>query len=61
MKKVKVVNGLVIARWFNKSDAASGYQIFTKEEYAYGQGYRSQEWETSTLEEAIEWAKGWKA
>ena len=30
------------------------FQLFTKDEYAYGKGYRTVKWETATLKEAKE-------
>lgn len=31
------------------------FKIYTAEEWAYGKGYRSAEWEACSLEEAKEW------
>ena len=50
MKKVRTYKGFVIAL-----EKASGrYQLFTKEEWAYGHGCRYPEHDTCTIGEAIE-------
>ena len=54
MKKVKTVKGLVIAQ-----SKDGEFHIFTKEEYSCGEGFRMEEWNTTSLEEALEWARGY--
>jgi len=54
MKKVKTIKGLVIAQ-----SKDGEFHIFTKDEYSQGEGFRSEEWNTTNLAEAIEWAKGY--
>jgi hypothetical protein len=52
MKKIRTYKGFVIA--YDKETAS--YQVFTKDEWAYGKGYRTAEWEGCTsLAEAMQW------
>ena len=59
MKKIKQVNGLIIAECNDKEAILLGskYAIFTSEEYAYGPGCRSEEWQADSLKEAEDWCK----
>jgi hypothetical protein len=50
MKRIKQHKGHVIAL-----DKEGRYQIFTKEEYAYGEGMRYPEWDAGSVEEAVQW------
>jgi hypothetical protein len=54
MKKVKTVKGMVIAQ-----SKDGEYHIFTKDEWSCGEGFRSEEWSTTGLNEAVEWARGY--
>lgn len=56
MKKIKTLRGYIIAE---TKDHPHGYTIlvFTKEEYAYGDGCRYPEWECDSIEEALEWIR----
>ena len=54
MKKICMINGNVIAL----DEKTSTYSVFTKEEYAYGEGYRYPEFDgMETIEEAKEQAR----
>jgi hypothetical protein len=54
MKKIKVVNNMVID--FDKKTAE--YSVFTKDEYSYGEGCRYSEYDGITkIEEAEEMAR----
>lgn len=55
MKKVKQYKGFVIA--YSTDDKA--YHIFTKEEWSYGKGYRYEEHETGSIEEAIDFIENY--
>jgi hypothetical protein len=61
LKKVKKVNGLIIAEYSTNESKENGYShaVFTEDEFAYGSGLRSEEWQASNLQEAIEWAKSY--
>jgi hypothetical protein len=49
MKKVKTYKGFVITK--NQSNE---YQVFTKEEWSYGDGYRTAEFDCCSEKECIE-------
>lgn len=56
MKKIRIYKGFVIAI----GKAVNGHYdlchyIFTKDEWANGSGLRYPEWETETIQEAINW------
>lgn len=54
VKRVKVVNNHIIAQ-----DKDGLYSVFTKDEYAYGEGYRTPEHDgMETIAEAEEKARG---
>jgi hypothetical protein len=55
MRKVKTYKGFIIALEL----ATSRFQLFTKEEWAYGNGCRYPEHDTCTIEEAIEFINDW--
>ena len=46
MKKVSTYKGFTIAI------EGGTYYLFTKEEWSYGRGYRTAEWEAGSMEEA---------
>lgn len=48
MKKIKTYKGYIIA-----VDVDGMHYVYTSEEYAYGKGFRSYEWEAVTVEECI--------
>jgi hypothetical protein len=50
MKKVKQYKGFIIAL-----DAEKRYQIFFKEEWIMGKGFRYADHDACSLNEAIEW------
>jgi hypothetical protein len=49
MKKVKAYKGFIIAL-----DKEGRYQLFTKDEWSYGNGCRYPEHDTCTIAEALE-------
>jgi hypothetical protein len=51
MKKVKTRKGFVIAEC---NEGSYKYNVFTKEEWSYGAGYRWAEWECDDMQEAID-------
>jgi hypothetical protein len=50
VKKIKIVNGLIIAKANPQEVLETGclYHVFTKYEWGYGQGCRTAEWQTDT-------------
>lgn len=59
MKKVKTMRNFVIAET-NEKERAEGknnFEIFTKEEYAYGEGLRYSEHEAGSIKEAEDFIK----
>lgn len=57
MKKVKDMNGYVIAELNSKErqELNTNYQVFTKDEWKYGEGCRYPEYDDcETLQQAIE-------
>lgn len=52
-KKVKTHKGFVIAELIEGPDTGR-YQLFTKDEWAYGHGFRSPEHDACSIKEAIE-------
>lgn len=55
MKKVKTHKGYIIAYGATNLYPEGGYLVFTKDEWASGAGFRTEEWEAGSLEEAIDW------
>lgn len=63
MKKIKSLKNFVILQSNEKERKnfnASNFLIFTKQEYFYREGFRSPEWETDSLDEAIEFINNFR-
>lgn len=45
----------IIYKGFRIKEENNTYYTYTKEEWAYDEGYRSCEWEACSLKEAQEW------
>lgn len=60
MRKVKTLKGHVIAETNQKerSQGKSNYEVYTNEEWAYGEGCRYADHETDSVKEAEEFIKG---
>lgn len=55
LKKVKVMRGFVIAKNVGMKDLSeSNFYVFAKEEWSYGEGYRTAEFECESLNECVD-------
>jgi hypothetical protein len=56
-KKIKTINKMVITEVQDDNGVTLWYNVYTKEEWSMGKGYRYAEFEGCCLEEAISQAK----
>ena len=60
-KVIKRLNGMVIAELSEKEEKESGYryQVFTKDEWSQGKGYRYEEWQADNIDECIDFIESY--